>query len=105
MSARIIDGKAVAAGIRTELRAREARCQISAGVTPGIAAMLVGSNPASLVYLRNKARACEEVGIRFFRSDFPADVDPQQVVDAIHALNKRSDVHGILVQLPLPARF
>jgi len=105
VAARLIDGKAVAAAIRQDLRARVARLRANAGVVPGIAAILVGSNPASLVYLRNKARACEEVGIRFFRQDFPAEVDPQRVVEAIQALNQRADVHGILVQLPLPAHF
>jgi methylenetetrahydrofolate dehydrogenase (NADP+)/methenyltetrahydrofolate cyclohydrolase len=75
------------------------------GVVPGLAVILVGSDPASLVYVRNKIRACAEVGIRSFRFDFPANADPETVIGTIKDLNGRADIHGILVQLPLPHHF
>jgi methylenetetrahydrofolate dehydrogenase (NADP+)/methenyltetrahydrofolate cyclohydrolase len=66
---------------------------------------MVGSNPASRIYVRNKIRACEEVGIRSFRYDYPADADPALVSERIAELNDNPAVHGILVQLPLPPQF
>lgn len=105
MAARIIDGKQVAAAIRAECKARVDTLRQTAGMTPGLAAVLVGQNPASLIYLRNKARACEEAGIRFSRHDFPETADPQQVIDTIEALNANPEVNGILVQLPMPKHF
>jgi methylenetetrahydrofolate dehydrogenase (NADP+) / methenyltetrahydrofolate cyclohydrolase len=104
MPAKIIDGVAVSASIRTELKTRAAALAAQ-GFRPGLAVVMVGSNPASLVYVRNKVRACEEVGIRSFRHDFPADADPDIVIERIAALNADPAVHGILVQLPLPPQF
>lgn len=104
MTAKIIDGKAVSAAIRVELRERIAKLK-SRGVVPGLAVIMVGGNPASAVYVRNKIRACEEVGIKSLRYDFAADARPEDVLDLITALNARPDVHGILVQLPLPPHF
>jgi methylenetetrahydrofolate dehydrogenase (NADP+)/methenyltetrahydrofolate cyclohydrolase len=72
------------------------------GITPGLAVILVGENPASAVYVRNKIRACADVGIRSYRFDFTRDVDPKLVLDKIRELNVDPQVHGILVQLPLP---
>ena len=66
---------------------------------------MVGANPASAVYVRNKIRACGEVGIRSFQHNFPADADPKAILDLIEELNTRKDTHGILVQLPLPPQF
>jgi methylenetetrahydrofolate dehydrogenase (NADP+)/methenyltetrahydrofolate cyclohydrolase len=104
MTARIIDGVAVSATIRKELKTRvEALCLH--GTTPGLAVIVAGSDPASAVYVRNKIRACAEIGMRSFRHDFPADASPRAVLDLISELNERSDVHGILVQLPLPPQF
>ncbi len=104
MTARLVDGIAVAAKIRTELTARTARLA-AAGCTPGRAVIMVGNDPASAVYVRNKIRACHEVGIRSSRFDFAADADPAEVLARIKALNADPTVHGILVQLPLPKHF
>lgn len=104
MPAKIIDGVAVSAGIRAEIKLRAARLTAQ-GLQPGLAVIMVGSDPASRVYVRNKIRACEEAGIRSFRYDFLADTDPAAVVDRIAALNADPAVHGILVQLPLPPQF
>src|SRR3954469_10436381 len=104
MTAKIIDGIAVSREIRNELKVRVAAMS-ARGITPGLAVIVVGNDPASAVYVRNKMRACAEIGIRSFRHDFPADVSPRAVLDLISELNRRSDVHGILVQLPLPPQF
>ncbi|HEX4408681.1 MAG TPA: bifunctional methylenetetrahydrofolate dehydrogenase/methenyltetrahydrofolate cyclohydrolase FolD [Xanthobacteraceae bacterium] len=103
-TAQIIDGRAVAAEIRQSCKERVATLK-NRGVAPGLAVIVVGNDPASHVYVHNKIRACEEVGIQSFRFDFPADVSPQAVLDLIASLNARDDVHGILVQLPLPPQF
>jgi len=104
MTVKIISGVAVSAAMRTEIRQRVDVLK-QRGVTPGLAVIMVGANPASAVYVRNKIRACAEVGIQSFRYDFPADASPQQVLDLIAELNARADTHGILVQLPLPPQF
>jgi methylenetetrahydrofolate dehydrogenase (NADP+) / methenyltetrahydrofolate cyclohydrolase len=105
MPAKIIDGKAVAATIRAECRERVRRIVATGGTPPGLAVIVVGTNPASQVYVRNKIKACADVGIRSFRYDYPADVNPQSVIDKIEELNQSGQVHGILVQLPLPPTF
>ncbi|HZP78354.1 MAG TPA: bifunctional methylenetetrahydrofolate dehydrogenase/methenyltetrahydrofolate cyclohydrolase FolD [Pseudolabrys sp.] len=105
MSAKIIDGKGVAASIRAECRERVRDILAKDGTSPGLAMIVVGTNPASQVYVRNKIKACADVGIRSFRYDYPADVDPQVVIDKIVELNQSPQVHGILVQLPLPPSF
>jgi methylenetetrahydrofolate dehydrogenase (NADP+)/methenyltetrahydrofolate cyclohydrolase len=104
MSAKVIDGKAVSAHIRHELKTR-VRALSEKGVVPGLAVIVAGNDPASAVYVRNKIRACAEVGIQSFRYDFPTDADPLAVLGLITQLNARRDVHGILVQLPLPPQF
>jgi methylenetetrahydrofolate dehydrogenase (NADP+)/methenyltetrahydrofolate cyclohydrolase len=104
MAAKIIDGVRIAAGIRESCRKR-VTALAAGGVTPGLAVILVGSNAASLVYVRNKVRACAEVGIRSFQHEFPADAAPAEVIGLIADLNRRPDIHGILVQLPLPPQF
>src|SRR5579871_6033951 len=105
MTAKIIDGKAVAAEMRAECRARTDKLMERFGVTPGLAVILVGENPASLVYVRNKVRACADVGIRSVKLQFPADVAQDTITAKIEELNRDPAIHGILVQLPLPARF
>src|SRR3954452_2515748 len=105
MTAKIIDGVAVARKMGQECRVRVETLKSVNGVIPGLAVVLVGENPASLLYVRNKLRACAEVGIRSFRYDFPATVDPAAVIGRIEELNADPEVHGILVQLPLPASF
>ena len=104
MTAKLVDGIAVAAKIRTELKERASRLT-AAGHQPGLAVVMVGNNPASAVYVRNKIRACHEVGIRSSRFDFAADVDPAEVLSCIEKLNADPAVDGILVQLPLPKHF
>jgi methylenetetrahydrofolate dehydrogenase (NADP+)/methenyltetrahydrofolate cyclohydrolase len=102
--AKIIDGVAVAADIRRGLKSRVASLR-ERGIVPGLAVIIVGDNPASRLYVRNKIRACEEVGIKSFRFDFPQQAQPEEVLALIENLNRRSDIHGILVQLPLPPQF
>jgi methylenetetrahydrofolate dehydrogenase (NADP+)/methenyltetrahydrofolate cyclohydrolase len=104
MTAKIIDGVAAAASIRGEIRDRVAELARS-NVVPGLAVIQVGENPASTVYVRNKIRACADVGIRSWKYEFPASTDPDDVLKLIRELNTRDDTHGILVQLPLPSHF
>lgn len=98
----LIDGRKVAAKVRSECRERVARLK---NVVPGLAVILIGNNAASAVYVRNKVRACAEVGIRSIQLSYPEDVDPKIVINKIHTLNADPSVHGILVQLPLPPHF
>ncbi len=104
MVARIIDGKALAADLRGELAPRVAALA-ARGVRPGLAVILVGDDPASHVYVRNKARACAETGVDSRHVALPGSVDQQELLAAIATLNADSTVHGILVQLPLPAQL
>jgi methylenetetrahydrofolate dehydrogenase (NADP+)/methenyltetrahydrofolate cyclohydrolase len=101
MAARIIDGKALAADLRRELAPRVAALA-ARGVRPGLAVILVGDDPASHVYVRNKVRACEETGIDSRHIALPADVRQPELLAAIATLNADPAIHGILVQLPLP---
>jgi methylenetetrahydrofolate dehydrogenase (NADP+)/methenyltetrahydrofolate cyclohydrolase len=102
MSAKIIDGKAIAAAIREEIRAELQRRQADGLAVPGLAVVMVGKEPASAVYVRNKRKACEEVGMNSFAYDLPETTSQQQLVDLIDRLNADPAVNGILVQLPLP---
>lgn len=104
MTARLFDGIAVAAKIRTELKERASRLS-AVGLQAGLAVIMVGSNAASAVYVRNKIRACHEVGIRSVRHDFTADADPTEVLTCIRLLNADPTIAGILVQLPLPEHY
>lgn len=105
MTATTIDGHKVAQVIRLECAERVKKLQAENSVTPGLAVILVGSDPASEVYVRNKMRAAEEVGVISKRFIFPEDVAQQAVLDLIDQLNDDPHVHGILVQLPLPPQF
>jgi methylenetetrahydrofolate dehydrogenase (NADP+)/methenyltetrahydrofolate cyclohydrolase len=102
--ATVIDGKAVAAQIRAQVAARAAALA-ERGVRCGLAAVLVGENPASHTYVRMKRKACAEVGIESFYYELPAHVAQAELETLIETLNARADVHGILVQLPLPAHL
>src|SRR3990172_10593884 len=104
MTATIIDGNAIAADIRAEV-ARETQALKDAGVTPGLAAILVGDNPASATYVRNKGKACEEVGIYARTFHLPQDTPEARLLDLIDELNRDSAFHGILVQMPLPPQI
>ena len=99
-----IDGKAVAVAVRNEVRDRVA--QLAArGVVPGLATILVGEDPASRLYVGNKERACGEVGLRSFGHRLPATTAQGELLALVRELGHRPDVHGILVQLPLPGRL
>ena len=104
MSAKIIDGKQVAARCREELKQQVAALR-ARGIIPGLAVILVGEEPASQVYVRNKHRACEELGIHSEQYTLPADTDRQTLLDLITELNGREEIDGILVQLPLPGHL
>jgi methylenetetrahydrofolate dehydrogenase (NADP+) / methenyltetrahydrofolate cyclohydrolase len=104
MSAKIIDGNALSASIRSQLAERAAALKTK-GVTPCLAVILVGEDPASQVYVRNKVNGCEKAGMRSLKDVYPADVDPAVVLARIAELNAAPTVHGILVQLPLPKHF
>ena len=101
MTAKIIDGKAIAVQLRQECKTRVAALK-ARGVQPGLAVILVDGNPASAVYVGSKIKACAEVGVRSTRLDYPNTVNTDELVGAIERLNSDPDVHGILVQLPLP---
>ncbi|WP_375203553.1 bifunctional methylenetetrahydrofolate dehydrogenase/methenyltetrahydrofolate cyclohydrolase FolD [Hyphococcus sp.] len=100
--AKVIDGNKVAAAIRGECKTRVDALVEKTGVTPGLAVILVGEDPASAVYVRNKIRACDAVGIKSYTHRLPADTKTEDLVVLIHQLNADAGVHGILVQLPLP---
>ena len=105
MSAQLIDGKAIAAGLRREI-AERVRARSDRGARPpGLAVILVGADPASRIYVRNKRLACEETGIRAFDHDLPATTSEVELLALIDALNSNDSVDGILVQLPLPAHI
>lgn len=105
MTARLLDGKAISSEIRDDLRARiEERARAGRHV-PGLAVLLVGADHASEVYVRNKRRACEEVGVRSYAHDLPADISQEGLLAHIDRLNRDPAVNGILVQLPLPAHI
>jgi len=102
MTAQLIDGKAIAAEVRQQLK-EEIEQDLAAGLhAPGLAVILVGQDPASQVYVRNKRRACEEAGVTSFSYDLPAETSQQALLDRIHQLNADPQVDCILVQLPLP---
>jgi methylenetetrahydrofolate dehydrogenase (NADP+)/methenyltetrahydrofolate cyclohydrolase len=103
MSVLILDGTKIAQQIRTEIAA-EAKAMAMAGVRPGLAVVLVGHNPASEIYVRGKVKACEEVGIYSEQSTPPDSVSTAELLDVVEDLNRRDDIDGILVQLPLPTQ-
>ena len=102
MAASIIDGKAIAASRRAGTAERVAELEASHGVTPGLAVVIVGEDPASQVYVRMKHKACEEVGVRSFKHELPVETTQEELLALVERLNADDDVHGILVQLPLP---
>lgn len=101
MTAKIIDGNAVARHVRSEWKKRVEMLKAD-GVVPGLAVIIIGDNPASRVYVRNKVKACAEVGLQSEVHEFPANVPPEVVVRRIRELNQNAAIHGVLVQLPLP---
>jgi methylenetetrahydrofolate dehydrogenase (NADP+)/methenyltetrahydrofolate cyclohydrolase len=101
MSARILDGKALAAQVRARVK-DEVAALSRRGIRPGLAVILAGDDPASRVYVRNKARACEETGVHSQQIDYPASVTQEELIGRIRELNADPSIHAILVQLPLP---
>jgi methylenetetrahydrofolate dehydrogenase (NADP+)/methenyltetrahydrofolate cyclohydrolase len=101
MPATIIDGKKIAEEIKSELTTKIDSYQ-SRGIIPGLAAVLVGQNPASRIYVNMKAKACQKLGIHSEVIKFPEDTSQSQLIDKVEELNDRDDIHGILVQFPLP---
>jgi methylenetetrahydrofolate dehydrogenase (NADP+)/methenyltetrahydrofolate cyclohydrolase len=105
MTARSIDGKAFADRIRARVGAEVAALRDERGLTPGLAVVLVGEDPASQVYVRNKNRQTREAGMASFEHKLPAETDQRTLLDLVARLNADPDVHGILVQLPLPRQI
>jgi len=101
MTAQIIDGKQVAAGIREELKAEVAKLK-EKGIVPGLGVILVGDDPASVSYVTAKERACEEMGIHSDNNRLAADTSQERLIALVKKMNKDPKIHGILVQLPLP---
>jgi len=102
MTATIIDGKAFAATIREQIGAHVAKIKGEVGITPGLAVILVGEDPASQVYVRNKGKQTLEVGMNSFEHKLPADVPKDELYALIEKLNNDKNVHGILCQFPVP---
>ena len=101
MTARIIDGKALAATIREQVK-QDAAALCAQGMQPGLAVILVGEDPASAVYVKNKVAACEQAGIHSVLERYPASLTQDELLNRIQLLNADASIHGILVQLPLP---
>ena len=104
MSAVLIDGNALSRELRADVAMRAARLK-ARGVTPGLAVVLVGDNPASQVYVRNKVKACEDSGLHSVLEKYDADLSEAALLARVDALNNDPAIHGILVQLPLPAHI
>lgn len=100
--ANIIDGKAFAANLRAQIKEDAAKLKAEHHITPGLAVVLVGEDPASQVYVRNKGKQTEEAGMRSFEYKLPADTTEKALLQKVDELNNNPEVHGILVQLPLP---
>ena len=104
MTAQLIDGNALSRQLRTEVAQRAAALR-ARGTTPGLAVVLVGDNPASQVYVRNKVKACEEAGLHSVLEKYDASLSEAELLARVEALNNDPAIHGILVQLPLPAHI
>lgn len=103
--AQIIDGKAVSASVRERIAKETAEFVKETGVTPGLAVIIVGENPASQVYVRNKHKACQDVGMHSVVIEMPENTTQEQLLEKVDELAKDNAIHGILVQLPLPAHI
>lgn len=104
MTAQLIDGNALSRQLRADVAARVQALK-ARGVTPGLAVILVGDNPASQVYVRNKVKACEDTGMHSVLETWPASMGEAELLARVDALNNDATIHGILVQLPLPAHI
>ena len=104
MTAQLIDGNALSRELRAQVAQRSTALK-ERGVTPGLAVIQVGENPASLVYVRNKVKACADAGLHSVLEHYPADLSEAALLERIAALNADASIHGILVQLPVPAHI
>lgn len=102
MSATIIDGKAIAAQIKSEVKLEADSLKREHGIVPGLAFILVGENPASQSYVRSKGKACKELGFHSVTEERPSTISQDEILKLIHTFNSDPNIHGILVQLPLP---
>ncbi len=100
--AKIIDGKAISAAIRQEISEEVVKMKAEKGIVPGLAVIIVGEDPASQVYVRNKKKDCDETGIKSIVHALPENTTEQELIALVHKLNNDDSVHGIIVQLPLP---
>ena len=98
----IMDGKALSAKIRANIKEESAEFEKNTGIKPGLAVIIVGEDPASKIYVRNKGKACEEVGFKSEIYALPEETTESELLSLVHSLNERDDIHGILVQSPLP---
>lgn len=104
MGAVILNGREISEEIRKELKIKVEKLKQN-GIQPGLAVILVGNNPASRIYVNNKKKACEEVGIRSFEYVLPEETSEEELIQLVEVLNKDKSVHGILIQLPLPKQI
>jgi len=102
MSAKIIDGKAIAERVRADVRKKAEAFAAKKGRGVGLAVILAGENPASKIYVRNKIKACEDAAIKSFSYELPAETPESKIIEIVQALNEDKNIDGILVQLPLP---
>ena len=103
--AELIDGKVVSQSVRDEVAELASKLKQDTGIVPGLAAVLVGEDPASEIYVRNKRKACEKVGIYSEEHKLPAETTEEQLLGLVNKLNEDTKIHGILVQLPLPGHI
>ena len=101
----VLSGKDLSSGLKENMRSCIMELAVATGTTPHLAVIIVGNNPASQSYVKGKSKACEEVGIRNTTIALPEDVTEQELLRTIDELNANPDVHGILVQLPLPSHI
>jgi len=102
LMSKLIEGKPIAAKIREEIKERVSKLQAKYGIVPGLVVVIVGNDPASQIYVNNKHKACQEMGMFSEIISLPEDCPQEELLKVIEGLNKREEVHGILVQLPLP---
>lgn len=105
MTAKIIDGKAFAAGLRARIAAHVSELKSAHGVTPGLAVVIVGEDPGSQVYVRNKAKQTVEVGMHSRKYELPVETPEDELLKLVHELNEDPEIHGILVQMPVPKQI
>jgi methylenetetrahydrofolate dehydrogenase (NADP+) / methenyltetrahydrofolate cyclohydrolase len=98
----VIDGRKISADIRAEVADGVNKLKSEKGITPGLAVIIVGEDPGSQIYVRNKEKACEETGIYSVKHELPADVSEEELITLVNRLNDDPSIHGLLVQLPLP---